>query len=367
MLKHFGAELSLSTESQAIGKSSGPRKHLVGRLLLTCGVLLLTMLGFAGRIHRGPSFVASGEASDATVASAEASDAMKIVLQELGQRDLQSHVQGLTWSEPITGVFVAGLAAHSELHDFVKRTWEISSDAAHRLLRIELLAVPHALQSFRGTFSQTKKFRASPVQAIEHAAKPDNNSSSSFQTGLAKLKEHFILPHGGNANLIFTWHGSSRGAEYSIASAGARSLGATDNGYFGDGTYSALEAWYAAQYSRQGADGECSVILFATVIGSSYVITLENDYGEASFADGSSAPGFSNFWAEDGVQPKTLKRHYQNHFVPVKHCGEMWQGTHLSYNVDYQACPEAESEAHEVVCKDFNYMYPLAVCYFMRP
>jgi len=97
------------------------------------------------------------------------------------------------------------------------------------------------------------------------------------------------------------------------------------------------------------------VILCAISIGAAYVVTLARDYT-------SQAPeqkGYSDLYPE-----KAMKSGYDTHFVPVKYYGTSFLGEELQYSVDFQASPQQEAEAHEIVSSTFDQIVPLALVYF---
>merc|ERR1712032_704286 len=115
-----------------------------------------------------------------------------------------------------------------------------------------------------------------------------------------------------------------------------------------------LEAWYAAQYSLMNsanASGEYIVLMCATVIGAAYIVTRGRDYTGRE----ANANGFSDLYSADPGFSKALKPQYDSHFVPVKY---------INPRLDFQACPEAEAEAHELVSASYDQVLPVAVLYF---
>jgi hypothetical protein len=120
---------------------------------------------------------------------------------------------------------------------------------------------------------------------------------------------------------------------------GPRAFRTTDGGFFGAGSYFAVELDYATRYAmmqvrtswaqhnpaclimRQApsASGEYPVILFAVSVASAYVVTPGRDYP----ADDPSQPqswGFSKFYSRDPTRSVALMPQYNAHFVPVKYC-----------------------------------------------
>lgn len=76
--------------------------------------------------------------------------------------------------------------------------------------------------------------------------------------------------------------------------------------------------------------------------------------------------GWSDLYADNPGFSKTIKPGYDTHFVLVRYYGTQWYGQTLNYNVDYQACPAHEAEAHEVVSQSFAQICPIAILYFIK-
>ena len=174
-----------------------------------------------------------------------------------------------------------------------------------------------------------------------------------------------------DVKVLFAWHGSDFQAIDAICRDGARGFRTTDGGYFGAGTYCAIECAYASQYSEYGgkapnSNGEYAVILFACFLGPfPYVITLEKDY----VGRRAQHPGFSSFYGGDKDEAKSLMPLYDSHFVPVKQYGNLHPvtGQPLGYSVDFQACPEGDSTGHELILHDHTQLLPVAVLWYKKP
>merc|ERR1712194_724428 len=119
--------------------------------------------------------------------------------------------------------------------------------------------------------------------------------------------------------------------------------------FFGAGSYTTLEASYAVRYSNEpGLNGEHTCIFYLTAVGVAWIVTQALDYNERS------QPGFSDFYSSHPDRSISLKPFYDTHFVPVRE----------DPRHDFQACPEHEASAHEVVSDNWNQLYPLAIIYF---
>ena len=58
---------------------------------------------------------------------------------------------------------------------------------------------------------------------------------------------------------------------------------------------------------------------------------------------------------------------YDAHFVPVKYCGyrhPVDNSVAIPNDVDYQACPAAQAEGHEIVLGTHLRCTPVAIMYF---
>eukprot|EP00930_Biecheleria_cincta_P038241 TRINITY_DN26277_c0_g1_i1.p1 TRINITY_DN26277_c0_g1~~TRINITY_DN26277_c0_g1_i1.p1 ORF type:complete len:815 (-),score=130.86 TRINITY_DN26277_c0_g1_i1:201-2615(-) len=269
-----------------------------------------------------------------------------------------------SWENSVDGVSVAdcipGTVAFSKLEE-----WWKQSCKHHVLSRIELLNIPFGAKSFDALLQRLGHGRGNGVGG---PLNPANYADAHYQAGLESLKSMFVqgrnLPR--HANVIFTWHGTKHDIAHTVAGNGLRPLRSTDGGYFGGGTYTAREAWYAAQYSlpifggSANSQGEYVLLFCATAIGAAYIVTLDRDY------TGKNPKGFSDMFSDRPDDSKCLKPSYDTHFVPVKYYGKMFDGDRLPYDVDFQASPESDAEAHEVVSYSFDQVLPLALVYF-RP
>ncbi len=154
---------------------------------------------------------------------------------------------------------------------------------------------------------------------------------------------------------------------------GPRAFRTTDGGYFGAGSYFALELEYATTYamtqvcarvmltvaaarlcliSKQApsASGEYPIILFAVSVASAYVVTPGRDY-PADDPSQKEKWGFSSFYSPDPNHSVTLMPRYNAHFVPVKKCGYVHcvTGKRLKKYTHYQAAVEGR-DASEFCC-----------------
>ncbi len=181
--------------------------------------------------------------------------------------------------------------------------------------------------------------------------RPDNFTDSAFVAGLNKLKslfEHTCLGPSPSCNIVFAWHGTPAEHVEAVCRDGPRAFRTTDGGFFGAGSYFAMELEYATQYAMMrvrcraqfipseilrtvhdylflfllqapSANDEYPVILFAVSVASTYVVTPGRDYP----ADDPSHPelwGFSKFYSADASRSVALLPRFNAHFIPVREC-----------------------------------------------
>jgi hypothetical protein len=171
---------------------------------------------------------------------------------------------------------------------------------------------------------------------------------------------------------MLAWYGTGANAVESVCRDGPRAFRLTDGGYFGAGTYFAVECAYASRFSEMKGsndDDEFAVILFACFLAPfPYVITLQDDYNARNVGPWD---GFSSWFSADPNQSKGLKPLYNAHFVPVRQCGIQHPvtGQPLAYDphpttLDFQACSNIDAEAHELLLADHRQALPVAVLWY---
>eukprot|EP00931_Biecheleriopsis_adriatica_P122616 TRINITY_DN9761_c0_g1_i10.p1 TRINITY_DN9761_c0_g1~~TRINITY_DN9761_c0_g1_i10.p1 ORF type:complete len:350 (-),score=34.99 TRINITY_DN9761_c0_g1_i10:235-1284(-) len=274
----------------------------------------------------------------------------------LGRQSLGAIASKLLWQTcSVGGVTMADLPAGSELHDFISHTFH-ENNGSNRLCKIQLVDVPNAFSGFSVMTRQLGIGRETTS-----LLNPSNFTFPEYTAGLDRLKRAFLtsldpsVPE--HANILFTFHGTSHHRVFSVLRNGPRPLRLTDAGFFCAGTYTALEAEYAARYSRMadadsaGSDGCFVMVLYAAVVGCAYVITRRLDY------TGGSGHGtdYSNFYSCDPKRSVAMLGQYDSHFVPVKY---------YDPQLDYQACDEAEAQGHELISQSFMQLCPVALVYF---
>jgi hypothetical protein len=109
--------------------------------------------------------------------------------------------------------------------------------------------------------------------------RPTNPTHAAFSAGLGKLKSMFertCLGPSPPCNIVFAWHGTPALHVEAVCRDGPRAFRPTDGGFFGAGSYFALELDYAARYAMlqaPSASGEYPVILFAVSVACAYVLS----------------------------------------------------------------------------------------------
>ncbi len=208
--------------------------------------------------------------------------------------------------------------------------------------------------------------------------RPPNPTDPASVAGLNKLQSLFERTSLGASppcNIVFAWHGTPAQYVEAVCRDGPRAFRTTDGGFFGAGSYFAVELEYATRYammqvlarvmltaaaarlcliSKQApsASGEYPVILFAVSVASAYVVTPGKDYP----ADDPSQPrkwGFSSFYSPDPNHSVALMPRYNAHFVPVKFCGRVHcvTGRPLPLDTDYQAAVEGLDASESLLAR----------------
>jgi hypothetical protein len=199
-------------------------------------------------------------------------------------------------------------------------------------------------------------------------------SDAASLAGLARLQQAFVdvAPPGGEApqaRIVLVWHGTAAEHVGSVCRDGPRSLRKTDSGFFGSGSYFALEAAYASRYCAPDAlTGEHAVILFAVSVSQVRVVTPARDYRLHEDPATPQLHGFSNFCSRRSAPAVAIADRCDAHFIPVKYYGHVHPRTGLPTprDVDYQAVDEGsgQAEGHELVIHSHQRCVPLAVVFF---
>jgi serine/threonine protein kinase len=246
--------------------------------------------------------------------------------------------------------------------------------SGEEILRVDRNAPSQEQESSDGPDERIRK------EAVNAAVKADT------EAGLARLNAAYADPVGTTeptrlARVVLGWHGSGVEVLPKICECGPRNLRTTDAGFFGSGSYFALEADYASVYSttnrNPNTSGEYGVILYAISVAQTHVVTLHGDYRAVEDPNKPDIHGFSCFYSGDTRHAIDLAPKCDSHFIPVKAYtthpltgGELQKSaanpTELEYPIYYQAVPEqsGEAEGHELVIKSHFRCVPLAIVYF---
>ncbi|CUI15296.1 CTR1-like protein kinase, putative, partial [Bodo saltans] len=212
-------------------------------------------------------------------------------------------------------------------------------------------------------------------RALNPALRIKNPTDAASVAGLDQLKQSFVavttapgdpLP---SARLLLAWHGTSVDKVANVCRDGPRSLRTTDCGFFGAGSYFALEAAYALRYSTPDpASGESALILYALSVSQAKVITPQGDYRRVEDPSTPHLHGFSQYYSGDPNIAVALAPRCDAHFIPVKDYGQTHPltGLRTPRNVDYQAVDASidAAEGHEIVIASHHRCIPLAIVYF---
>ncbi|CUG88587.1 Hypothetical protein, putative [Bodo saltans] len=246
----------------------------------------------------------------------------------------------------------------------MKRTRTPLLEKAHIVTRLSLVCTESDV-----FFTLHERERVSRAQNPELCVDLELSVNLDRMAAIDKLKamfEDLIVPQPG-ARIVFAWHGVPANAVTAVCRDGPRNFRKTDGGYFGAGSYFALEAEYAAKYSARDGNGERAVILFAVSVSQAYPVTLETDYRTEAeeFSASFGCRGFSKFYSPDPKLSFALTARCDAHFIPVKYYGYKHPVTGFASptNLDCQAAPAGEAEFHELVVSSHSRCLPIAVMY----
>jgi len=172
-------------------------------------------------------------------------EGVSLIWETLAKPQVAEQARHAYWQAMNFGVQVATVEAGSAAFQEVERLWQKTSQN-RRLSRILLLNTP-----LRNTFIHHLKLLShGRGDGTSGPLNPSGYADADYQVGLSHLKDNFVhsreLPQ--HANVVFSWHGTGHDV-YEVAGKGLRPLRSTDGGFFGGGSYTSLEAWYAARYA----------------------------------------------------------------------------------------------------------------------
>eukprot|EP00759_Apiculatamorpha_spiralis_P047355 PhF_6_TR43103/c0_g1_i3/m.65861/K04427/MAP3K7, TAK1; mitogen-activated protein kinase kinase kinase 7 len=283
------------------------------------------------------------------------------ILRTLHMEGLIESYNHLQWSDNSDGTMLMALAPKEHpMHKFVvdnlrqRNTLEFTIPS-----EIEVKVVQHKILS--ETWCTHHKF-AAMSRANNPSLSFPNPTDPESVAGLDAFKK-FLIPEPEKvlSRALLVWHGTRQEYIESTCRDGPRSYRTTDAGYFGAGSYVAMEANYAARYSILGdkkIPGIHSVILYACSVSMVTVVTPMLHYPTDT--------GFSKFYSGDPTKAITLLPKCDAHFIPAKQCGRFHPVTQrmLDYNVDYQAAHANVAECHELVVLCPHQLVPLAIVSF---
>eukprot|EP00759_Apiculatamorpha_spiralis_P047357 PhF_6_TR43103/c0_g1_i4/m.65862/K04427/MAP3K7, TAK1; mitogen-activated protein kinase kinase kinase 7 len=283
------------------------------------------------------------------------------ILRTLHMEGLIESYNHLQWSDNSDGTMLMALAPKEHpMHKFVvdnlrqRNTLEFTIPS-----EIEVKVVQHKILS--ETWCTHHKF-AAMSRANNPSLSFPNPTDPESVAGLDAFKK-FLIPEPEKvlSRALLVWHGTRQEYIESTCRDGPRSYRTTDAGYFGAGSYVAMEANYAARYSILGdkkIPGIHSVILYACSVSMVTVVTPMLHYPTDT--------GFSKFYSGDPTKAITLLPKCDAHFIPTKQYGRRHPrtGRILDYSVDYQAAHANVAECHELVLLNHQQLVPLAIVSF---
>ena len=98
--------------------------------------------------------------------------------------------------------------------------------------------------------------------------RPDNPANAACAAGLHKLKSLFewtCLGPSPPCNIVFAWHGTPAQHVQAVCRDGPRAFRTTDGGFFGAGSYFAVELEYATRYAMMQVRTSLSRVTAAAV------------------------------------------------------------------------------------------------------
>jgi WD40 repeat protein len=275
-------------------------------------------------------------------------------------RALQYHRHdSLYLSEPVVD------AAHP-CHKFVCR---LAGAPPSIVQRVVMVGVDDAAASAFVTLHEAEM----NSRALNAALRKEEPTDAASVAGIRRLQQSFVpaAAQDGSeplARMLLAWHGTPYSRVVDVCRDGPRSLRTEDPGFFGAGSYFALEAEYANHYSKPDeTSGERAVILFVVSVSEVKCVTPDADYRRIEDARTPQLHGFSRFYSGNRDTAVALAPGYDAHFIPVRYYGRTHPltGAATTEDVDYQAVDEASgaAEFHELVIGSHHRCMPLAVVY----
>jgi hypothetical protein len=172
-------------------------------------------------------------------------DSPPSTLADLLAQPCLSHALHVLPSAP--SMRLADEAMTSDFASFVRR--HVRREAAGvRINRISRVTVNSArMSTYMDMFLREVNSRNSNPML-----RPANSTHAAFAAGLDKLKmlfERTCLGPSPPCNIVFAWHGTPAQHVEAVCRDGPRAFRTTDGGFFGAGSYFAIELEYATRYA----------------------------------------------------------------------------------------------------------------------
>ena len=159
---------------------------------------------------------------------------------------------------PTGNIYLADMPFSSDFSAFVRARVrrEAAGLSISRICRVQLSVARMA--------TYMDLFAREVISRMKNPAlNPNNPIDPAFAAGLCKLKtlfEHLSPTLGPSppCNIVFAWHGTPAQHVESVCRDGPRSFRTTDGGFFGAGSYFAMELEYATRYAMMQVICSCT-------------------------------------------------------------------------------------------------------------
>ncbi|CUG87285.1 Hypothetical protein, putative, partial [Bodo saltans] len=179
----------------------------------------------------------------------------------LKHANLASVMGSLRWGRKKDDMYLSRSITHVDhpCYQFVVQLTGDNFVDVHRIDRIVMVGLP---ADTIDTFISSHKREGKDIRRNEKL-QSDMSSDPAFASALERLKQSCIPDDQSGSRIVLGWHGTSIQCVEKICRDGLRPLRTTDCGFFGTGSYFALEASYAARYCRCDESEEMAIVLFA--------------------------------------------------------------------------------------------------------
>ena len=168
----------------------------------------------------------------------------------------QPHLSCAPHALPSTGVQLVDEPITSVFAEYVMQRVR-RPDAALRISRISRVSVSSArMATYTDLFMREASSRSSNPML-----RPPNPTDPACVAGLGKLQSLFertCLGASPPCNIVFAWHGTPAQHVEAVCRDGPRAFRTTDGGFFGAGSYFAVELDYATRYAMMQVRARCS-------------------------------------------------------------------------------------------------------------